>query len=243
LTDRTEPARAQGGGRFPTTSWSLILGARQGAETERTVLAELFAAYWKPLYFYLRRKGLTVEAAEDTVQGLFTQLLERRFLAVLDPAKGRFRSYLRSSADHYLANAYETAAAQKRGGTVRHVSLDVVLAERELAAATEAPEVAYEREWAIGLMERAVERLRREYEDGRRRGSGMAVLRFFGLGTPTSYAEAAAASGQTVAQFKASLHRARARFREILREEVMATVDDASLVEAELRELRLVLTG
>ncbi len=246
MTSTKEPppiGGSGGGARFPTTSWSLILGAREGAETDRAVLGELFTAYWKPLYFYLRRKGLPVEAAEDAVQGLFTQLLERRFLATLDPGKGRLRSYLRASADHYLANVYEKHAAQKRGGGVRHVSLDLVLAERELVAAPEAPELAYEREWALGIMERALARLRKEYEDGRRRGSVDVVFGFFGFGKARSYAEAAAASGQTVAQFKASLHRARVRFRELLREEVAATVDADSSAEAELAELRRFLTA
>jgi len=226
---------------FPTTRWSLILGSRQGAEARREALEALFAAYWKPLYFYLRRKGLRVEAAEDAVQGLFAQLLERDFLERLDPARGRFRSYLKTAADHYLVNLHEKDAALKRGGDLRFVSLDVVLAERDLPGAPERPDDAYDREWALEVMERALARLRRDFEDGTRRGRVDVVLRFFSLESAPPYAEAAAASGMSVSQFKAALHRARRRFREILREEVASTVDDPTQAEAELQELRRLL--
>jgi len=229
---------------FPTTRWSLILGSRQGGDARREALDALFTAYWKPLYFYLRRKGLPVEAAEDAVQGLFVQLLERDFLERLDPARGRFRSYLKTAADHYLVDLHEKDAARKRGGDFRFVSLDVILAERDLPGAPERPDDAYDREWALEVMERAVARLRQEYEDGTRRGRPEAVLRFFSLGMAApSYVDAAAACGMNVSQFKAALHRARRRFREILREEVAGTVDDPAQAEVELVELQRLLAG
>ena len=86
-------------------------------------------------------------------------------------------------------------------------------------------------------MERALQRLRGEYEDGTRKGRAEVVLRFFGLDEAPSYAEAAAACGMTAPQFKAALHRARARFRDILREEVAATVDDDADGEREIGDL------
>jgi DNA-directed RNA polymerase specialized sigma24 family protein len=122
----------------------------------------------------------------------------------------------------------------KRGGGYRFVPLEVALAEQELPAAPAPPLEAFEKEWALGLMERAVARLRREYEEGRRKGRAEVVLRFFGLDRAPSYAEAARECGMTVPQFKAALHRARARFREILHEEVAATVDDDADREREI---------
>ncbi len=232
-----EPQGGRAGGGLPTTRWTLILAARQDGAARRAALGELLGAYWRPLYVYLRRRGLPVEEAEDAVQGFFAHLLERDFLPRLDPARGRFRSYLLTALDHYLVNLRERSAALKRGGAVRLVPLDVALAEREIAAATAAPELAFDREWALGLMERALERLRREYDEGRRRGGFAAVARFFALDAAPSYAEAAALAGMTVPQFKATLHRARARFGEILREEVAATVASDDAVEPELAEL------
>jgi RNA polymerase sigma-70 factor (ECF subfamily) len=230
-------------GRFPTTRWTLILAAREGEPSRRTALEQLLAVYWKPVYFYLRRRGLNAEDAEDAVQDLFTRLLERDFPARLDPDRGRFRSYLLTAMDHHLVNLHERRSAQKRGGGARVVPLDLVLAERELAAAPDDPLRAYQREWALGLMERALARLRTEYEDGTRKGRVDTVLRFFRLDAAPSYAEAAAESGMTVPQFKAALHRARRRFREILREEVEDTVQDGGQAEPELAELVRVLAS
>jgi RNA polymerase sigma-70 factor (ECF subfamily) len=226
---------------FPTTRWTLILASREGEEARRGALEALFTTYWRPVYVYLRRKGLASEAAEDVVQGFFASLLEKEFLERADPARGRFRGYLRVSVDHYLANLYEKEAARKRGGGLRFVPLDVALAERELPGAPEDPGLAFDREWAVAVMERALLRLRREYEEGRRRGRLETVLRFFGFGEAPSYAEAAAECGMSVVQFKASLHRARARFRELMLEEVGATVGEDRDVDGELLELRRLL--
>jgi len=144
---------------FPTTRWTLILASREGTQARQHALEQLFATYWKPIYFYARRKGLSVEDAQDAVQGLFAQILESEFLTRLDQGKGRFRGYLKTAMDHHLVNLHERSAAQKRGGDVRVVSLDVILAERDIAGASEEPDRAYEREWAVGLMERALARL------------------------------------------------------------------------------------
>jgi RNA polymerase sigma-70 factor (ECF subfamily) len=225
---------------FPTTRWTLILASREGDGARRAALESLLAIYWKPAYFYLRRRGLAVEAAEDAVQGFFLQLLERDFLPRLDPARGRFRSYLLTALDHYLASQRERETAQKRGGGARLVPIDLALAERELEAAPAGAQVAYEREWALGVMERAVKRLRQEYEQGRRQGPAEVYLRFFSFESAEpvpSYAEAAARVGLTASQFKAALHRARQRFRELLREEVGGTLQDATQADGEIGEL------
>ena len=235
-------ASAGGGGRFPTTRWTLILSAREGDEPRRAALEQLLSAYWRPVYFYLRRRGLSVEDAEDAVQGLFVQLLQGDFPLRLDPSRGRFRSYLLTAMDHYLVNLHEKRTALKRGGAVRFVPLDLAPAENELMAAPEEPRLAFEREWALGVMERAFSRLGEEYREGRRKGTE-AILGFFRLEGAPSYAEAAAASEMTVVQFKAALHRARRRFREILREEVAGTVEPEGQADEELGELLRVLSA
>jgi RNA polymerase sigma-70 factor (ECF subfamily) len=222
---------------FPTTRWTLILASHQSGEAEEAAFEQLCGTYWKPVYFFLRRKGLSPPAAEDAAQGFFLHLLQRDFLVRLDPGRGRLRSYLLRSLEHYLVNLHEHDSALKRGGGERLVPLDVALAERELVAAAETPLDAFEKEWALGLMERALSRLRLEYEDGTRKGRADVVLRFFGLDAAPTYAEAAADCGMTVPQFKAAIHRARARFRAILREEVAATVEDDADGEREIGDL------
>jgi RNA polymerase sigma-70 factor (ECF subfamily) len=228
---------------FPTTRWTLILSARDGGDAERAALETLLATYWKPVYFFLRRRGRSVEAAEDAVQGFFLHLLQRDVLPRLDPARGRFRSYLLTSLQNYLANEHEKAAAVKRGGRVKIVPLDTAAGERELPGAPEDPDAAFDREWASGIMDRALARLRGEYEQGKRKGPAEVFLAFFRPVESPSYAEAAAACGLTTAQFKAALHRARDRFRELVREEVAATVEHDGDVEVEMRALFEVLAG
>jgi RNA polymerase sigma factor (sigma-70 family) len=223
---------------FPTTRWTLVLAAREGSpEARRAALGTLLSSYWRPVYVYLRRKGLAPEAAEDAVQGLFLRLLEQDAIARLDPGRGRFRSYLLTSLEHHLVNLHEHDSALKRGGGERVVPLETVDVERELPSAPEDPARAFDREWALAVMERAVARLEGEYREGRRKGSPAAVLRFFRLDEAPSHAQAAAECGMTPSQWKASLHRARERFREILREEVADTVADGADGEGELRAL------
>jgi RNA polymerase sigma factor (sigma-70 family) len=233
------PARSS----FPTTRWTLILASRAGDAPGRVALEQLLATYWKPIYVFMRRKGLDVDSAQDAVQDLFVQLLERGFLDRLEPSRGRFRSYLRKAADHFLIDRHDRQSAQKRGGGAPLVSLDVEGAERDLAVAPTPPELAYEREWAVGVMERSLARLRLEYEDGTRRGNVDTLFRFFGFGEVPSYDEAAAHCAMTAPQFKAALHRARARLREILREEVADTVDSVDDGDRELSDLLRILSS
>jgi RNA polymerase sigma factor (sigma-70 family) len=228
---------------FPTTRWSLIRAAHQGgADGRRDALESLLAEYWRPLYAYLRRKGLGPEAAEDAVQGLFLRLLEHDAWERLDPGRGRFRSYLLTALEHHLVSGYEKERAQKRGGG-KVVPLDTLDAERDLPALPEDPARAFDRQWALGVLQRAAARLASEYDSGRRKGAPAVVLRFFSLDEAPSYAEAAAASKMSPAQFKAALHRARERFREILREEVAETVDGDDAAEGEMRALLEALRG
>ncbi len=222
---------------FPATRWTLIQSSRQGPEARRAALAELLSAYWKPLYFYVRRKGRKIEAAKDAVQDFFAHLLERDFLARLDPGRGSFRAYLRTSVDHFLINEHEARSAQKRGGGAVPMTLDFDVAERDFARAPESADAAFDREWAVGVMERAIERLRREFEEGVRKGSFDVALQYFRPGEPPSYADAAAQCGMTPPQFKAFLHRTRARFRTILRELVADTVSDEREADCEIEHL------
>jgi RNA polymerase sigma factor (sigma-70 family) len=229
---------------FPTTRWTLVLSAGQGSEeTRRAALETLLAAYWRPVYVYLRRKGLPPEAAEDAVQGLFLRLLERDAISRLDPARGRFRSYLLTALQHYLVNLHEHDSALKRGGQGQVVSLETIDVERDLPSVPTDPARAFDREWALSVMERALARLEQEYREGRRKGSAAAMLSFFRLDEAPSYERAAAECGMTPSQFKAALHRARERFREILREEVADTVPADSEGPDELRALFEALTA
>src|SRR5262249_27901157 len=162
---------------------------------------------------------LTPDAAEDAVQAFYAHIFERPFIERLDREKGKLRSYLRQSLDHFLSHRREFENAARRGGGARVISIDREFAERELAQKGGDASKSCEREWAATIMARALDRLRGEYESGARRGSFAALAKFFGGAEAPDYGAEAAAAGMTKAEFKAFLFRARARFRELVRRE------------------------
>jgi len=174
---------AHAGDRFPATRWSVLAAARSSNHAERARATDsLCAAYWKPVYKYIRlRWNRPPEDAQDLTQGFFVQLLERNLLEKFDPSKSRLRTYLRLCADSFVSNEQKAATRQKRGGQVTHVPLDFSAAELELGAAASALDPAsipspesleefFEKEWIRGLFEMAVEDLRRHcIAEGRER--------------------------------------------------------------------------
>jgi DNA-directed RNA polymerase specialized sigma24 family protein len=233
------PETEMGGpaGEFPATRWTLVSAARSDPDLRRRALEELLGRYWKPLYFLARREGRSIESAKDDVQGFIARLLDRDFLARLDPGKGSLRGYLKASFRNFLASGYEAADALKRGGGVVTLTLDFDLAERQASAAPGSAEDAFEREWAVGVLERATERLRREFETGGRKGPYDLLRRAFAFGEAPPLAEAAREHGMSVPAIKAFLHRARLRFRELVRAEVVETTADPADADAEIDRL------
>jgi RNA polymerase sigma factor (sigma-70 family) len=165
-----------GGGRFPATRWSAVLAARSDDPAERTrALDFLIAAYWKPVYKYIRiRWNKPTEEAKDLTQEFFTRLIEKEFLDRYDPARARLRTYLRVCVDGFVANEAKAAQRQKRGGDAIHVPLDfAAAAESELSRASpviheiaspESLEEFFEKEWIRNLFSLAVGALREECE-------------------------------------------------------------------------------
>lgn len=157
--------------RFPATRWSGVEGARSSDPTKQArALDTLFAAYWKPIYKYIRlRWNRSVDEAQDLTQGFFAELLERRLLAKYDPAKSRLRTYLRLCADSFIMNEQKAAQRQKRGGGAPHVALDCQAAEAEMQSlavdpasipSPDSPEQFFEKEWIRSLFALAVDDLR-----------------------------------------------------------------------------------
>jgi RNA polymerase sigma-70 factor (ECF subfamily) len=234
------PPGGAGGGarRFPTTRWTLVQAAQASPEARRAALEELLAAYWGPLHGFMRRQGLAPDAAEDAVQGLVERLLALDFLSRVDPRKGRLRSYLLVAARHHLAHLHEAAHAARRGGGAPEVPLTGEEAAGVADAGAPSPDAAFDRAWAVAVMERALARLEREYGEGGRAGPFALVLAFFRPGAePPGYREAAAAHGMSVPQLKSFLHRARAAYGAHVRAEVAETLAPGEDVEAELAAL------
>lgn len=228
--------------RFPTTQWSRI--ARVGGQAEadaRTALEGLCRDYWFPLYTFARRRGSSPHEAEDIVQGLLADLLERGDLEGLDRSKGRFRAFLRAACEHYMANRRDHDRAAKRGGERTIVSIDGVDAEgryeREPAHELTAERV-FERQWALTLLEHVVKRL----EDESARSDKSALFDLLrpalqGDQMAPSYRDIAAALGMAEEAVRVAAHRLRVRYRELLREEVGRTTDDTTGIDEEIADL------
>jgi RNA polymerase sigma-70 factor (ECF subfamily) len=163
---------------FPTTHWSVVVAAGESAETGANLALErLCRDYWQPVYAFVRRSGVNPEDARDLTQGFFADLLRGDSLERANPARGRFRSYLLGALKHFMADEYDRSQALKRGGGMEFVPIDAMLAESRygLELASESAPAAYDRAWALAVLDRALTRLREEFAL-----SGRAVL-FDGL--------------------------------------------------------------
>jgi DNA-directed RNA polymerase specialized sigma24 family protein len=233
------PAR---GGRFQTTRWSVVLAAGHSPTTEsRAALTTLCEGYWYPLYAFLRRQGHSADEAQDLTQGFFARVLEKGWLADVDPARGRFRSFLLASLTHYASNERDRARALKRGGPVPPLPLDIETAEGlyQLEPRDDlTPEHIFDRRWALTLLDRALARLRDECH-ARGKGNQFDALKEYlgGDRAGESYAAAGLSLDMSEGAVKVAVHRLRRRFRDLLRDEIAETVQTADQVEDELRHL------
>ncbi len=228
--------------RFQTTHWSLVLAAAHDNTREgREALTSLCEAYWYPLYAFIRRQGYDEDAARDLIQAYFLRLFEKNYLRDVKPQSGRFRSFLLVSLKHFLSDERDKARAGKRNPGRAPISLDVATAEKRYATALVdemTPERAFEKRWAMTVLERVLSRLR---EQSSQAGKSQQFERLKGylIGEePASpYREAAAELGTSEGAVKVSVHRLRRRFGEILREEIAETVAGPDQIEDELRHL------
>jgi RNA polymerase sigma-70 factor (ECF subfamily) len=227
---------------FATTQWSMVLLAgRNDTDRAREALAKLCKTYWYPLYAFARRQGNAPPDAQDLTQAFFARLLERRDLAAADPQRGRFRAFILTAMKHFLASEWQRARTQKRGGGGEVISLDWAAAEQRFdlePAAGLPPDRAFDRQWAVALLDAVMERLQAEY-----RGEGE-VAKFVllksaltGNRTEQPYAELAACLDSTEGAVKVMVHRLRKRYRALLQSEIAETVATPAEAEEEMRYL------
>jgi RNA polymerase sigma-70 factor (ECF subfamily) len=239
----THPSSGSERSGFDMTRWSIVLaagGEAGDAGGRREALGELVRTYWPPLYAYLRRDGQPCDRAEDLVQAFFARLIEKNDLRSVDRDKGRFRSFLLASLKHFVLNERDKERALKRGGGVRPLSLHAGEAESRYGVEVvdlRTPEDAFNRQWALTLLDAVLDRLRREYVD-RGQANVYEAIRPTLTGDGTEpYADIAARLGTTEGAARVAAHRMRRRYRELLRAEIEQTVSDPSLVDEEMRDL------
>jgi RNA polymerase sigma-70 factor (ECF subfamily) len=227
---------------FVTTHWSVVLSAQaKGSAKSSEALETLCRTYWYPLYAYARRAGHSPADAEDLTQSFFARLLEKDYLQSAARDKGKFRTFLLVALKRFLANEWDRQHAQKRGGFVPVVSIDQDQAEARFAAEPAhnvGPDVLFDRQWALTLLDSAMSRLQQEYTaTGRTRLFETLRSLLVKDESASPYAEIAARLNLTEPAVKMAVHRLRTRYREVLREEIVQTVSSAAEVEEELRHL------
>ncbi len=237
---RWNPVRSDG--QFATTHWSVVLSAgRDSSPNAHKALARLCQSYWYPLYAFVRRRGYPPEEAKDLTQDFFAHFLGKDCVKRVDPKRGRFRTFLLSSLDHFLCNEWDKRNAIKRGGGCTVVSWDEWQAEdryqqephHDLSA-----DRLFDRRWALELIGRVMDTLRREHE---RAGEKDLFEALHGCLTGDeragTYRELAERLQVSEAAVRMRAHRLRRQFAQSLRAEVAETVAGAGELDEEMRHL------
>lgn len=204
-------------------------------------MEELCRTYWYPIFAFARGMGLSPADAEDMVQGFFEKMLSEDLMSRVSPGAGKLRSYLIASLKNYAGNQHRRDRARKRGGGAVIVSIDHQDAEGRYQAELsggETPEEAFDRRWALTLLEGVLGRLGREYER-REDGATFEVLSplLVDHERGRSYAAAAAELGVKEGAVRVALFRLRKRFRRLVRDEIAETVAGPAEIDDEIDAL------
>lgn len=226
---------------FATTHWSLVVAAGDTPSPgARRALEQLCQAYWQPLYWHVRRVGYEPAAAQDLTQAFFLHLLDKRLIAAADRDRGKFRAFLLTALRNFLANDYERQTAVKRGGG-RVFTMDFRSAEqayRPELARSATPETAFERQWAVAVLEEAFAALERRQTAAASGPLFEALLPCLTASDDAPrYAQLAEQLGMSVAAIKKAVSRLRAQYARAVRAEVAKTIAAGDSVDEEIRNL------
>ena len=237
----TESDKPRNSSRFDETHWSMVIAAGQKDSRADEALQKLCRLYWYPLYAFVRRQGHSRQDAEDLTQEFFARLLARDDLATVDRLKGRFRSFLLASIKHFLANEWDRARAQKRGGGKQILSVNPADPETKYAAEPShdiTPEKLYDRRWAMTVLDQVMVKLRKEmHAEGKADQFEQMKIFLTGSKGEVRYAKVAENLGISETAVKTAVHRLRKRYRLLLIAEIANTVETKQDVEQELRHL------
>ena len=159
-----EEADAYSKSRFATTCWTLVFSAQ--ASSSARVRSRLYRQYWGPVAAFLAGLGAGQDA-EDVTQGFFMMLEKRNDVLSVDPARGRFRSWLRTCARNYLGTVRARNAIVAAGGRATLLSIDAPATgsavNGELREELD-PEVVQTQKEALAILDSAQTDLRKWYE-------------------------------------------------------------------------------
>ena len=233
---------------FATTRWSVVLAAGDGeSEPAGCAIEVLCASYWYPIYAYVRRKGHPPDDAQDLTQDFFARLIARKDFRLADRMKGKFRGFLLSRLDYFLAREWRRARRQKRGGQFVFISMDEYSPEERYRLEPvdhDTPEKHFLREWAVTVLKQAMNALQTECEaNGKTALFREAQILISGERHGDPYAEISRSLGRAAGAVRVAVHRLRQRYGELLRDEVAHTVSSEDEIDEELRYLFQILSG
>jgi DNA-directed RNA polymerase specialized sigma24 family protein len=229
---------------FPTTQWSMLARATLNDDPSgRRALGDFHRKYREPVLAFLLRRGLPPHDAEDLAQSFFVHLMQKATLRRADPARGRFRSFLLGALVRHLSQDREQRDAAKRGGGVPLVSFEAVADVTAEPAVAQAELLAYDRDWAMHLLRRALEDAAAGYREQDREKDYLVLRAYLPGSVPPvpTYEESAARLGMGLGAFKTEVHRLRGRVRELLRREIATTVSSPQEIDDEVAYLGRVL--
>lgn len=244
----TEPRPIFHAAPFLTTRWTRVCLAKADSVDGRKALADLCDAYYEPVVAYLRSVFRDADVALEMSHAFFAEMLGGDTIHTADPQRGRFRFYLLGAVKHFVAHQREAEMRQKRGGGVAPLSLDMDSPESPALnvpdAARLTPEAAFDRQWAVTVLARALEELGAECA-AQGKATLFDQLRPWLLGESNYGDQAVAADvlGLSAAAMKVTVHRMRHRFRQFVKAEIAGTLKDAAAVDDEMRSLLSALGG
>jgi RNA polymerase sigma-70 factor (ECF subfamily) len=229
-----------GQARFLTTRWTLMGGAADSCGRD-AAWNHFCQSYWYPVYAFIRRRGEAPDQAADLTQGFFAKLIEQDWLAKVERRETRFSTLLITVLKNHLAKKHHFDSALKRGGGETPLSLDMARAENWFGtepAAAETPESLFETRWALAVMDAALSRLRVECEISGKSTLFTALSPFLSREpSPGDYENAAEKLGIHPKSVAVGVHRLRADYRAMVREEVAAGLNNPKLVNEEMTAL------
>lgn len=228
---------------FHTTRWTRVCTAKSDSDEGRSALSELCEAYYEPVVAYLRGVLRDSDAAREMSHAFFAEILAGGAIAGADPLRGRFRFYLLGAVRHFVASKRESDQRLRRGGGVTPVSLDAETPELPQND-RESPEAAFDRQWAITVLARAMSVLERECSTEGKTGL-LEHLKPSLLGEAAYGDQNAAAEklGLSAGAARVAVHRLRQRFRHCVKQEIAGTLKDSAIIEEEMRALLAALGG
>lgn len=218
----------------------MVLAARAETPDARAALEALCRNYRPAVLAYVRGWGYSASDAEDLTQAFFARFLEKRVHASADPARGRFRAFLRTAVHHFVVNEHARATAQQRRPA--GVATDIDPDATATTADADLPERAFERAFALLVANRALQALRREAQAAGK-GELFQRLKPFLLEPPDQddYARVAAETGTRPNTLAVATHRLRQRLKELVRAELAETCADPAEIDAEYQAVSAAL--